>query len=576
MKATSRGGRRTALLALALALCACGLASAQSNHFTLFIPGMTTPVNLDGVITKEVMRQSGIVWDKVETGNGSSESEQVNLKLAGGTLPDAIVLGGDSIIWPRLVKEKRLIALDSYYKDKAGYPTLAAIDPRIVDFWRASDGRVYFVPSVYEPVLEEPSAWQGNAKGLWVRDDLLKRAGMTYDDIRTLAGFETFLGRLKGVTDAAGRSIIPLSLDKENFNGLQVVMSMFGVVGDVGTGWNETAGGAVAPDYQTKGFKQAWQWLNRMYRGGLLDPETPYQKSDLFDEKANSLRYGAFLFNGWSNPNIFVLKEHGYGAETNYAQLKAKGFPEDWYYPTYLPKMPGVKPAQMASFNPFGGAGVAVTTACKNPGALMKAIDWMNTPQAFLLMEYGPESLGNYTMTDGVAVEHPEVFQSEAYWGGTNPMKNVTEKGFWWWKNVASVNSTHIPKLEPPWIVKNVMLYRAEEINHEQGVFGLVSKADRITPLVGGKVEKYTPIQRDIRLQYFAKLMMAKTDADFESAFATFLNEMKVRGHDAETIAEFNQQYLDYAKTPGGKIQVTIRRYLPRNVWSDKPEIIGR
>ncbi len=404
-----------------------------SNHFTLYYPETTTPIDLDGSITKEVMQESGILWDKVEIGNGSDVAQQVNLKLASGTLSDAITLNGSSVVWSRLINSNKLIPLDKYFEDANSYPNLAKIDKRILDYWRADDGHIYFVPVQYEPVLEEPSEWQGNAQGLWVRQDLLRIAGMTSDQIRSLSGFESFLNKLKGTTDSKGRKIIPLSLGDQNFSGLAVVLSMFGV----SKGWNELPDGKVVQDYELPGFKEAWQWLNKVYRDGLLDTETPYQKRDLFLEKANSLRYGAFLIENWDVPNGYVLKEHGLSESITYGALNKQGFPEEWYSAAYLPTNPGVKPAQYASFNPFGGNGTGVTKDCKNPDVLLKGLDWMQTLEAFRLMEYGPESLENYTLADGVIEQHDEVFRSDEFWGGTSPMKNVTALGFWWWKKRA-------------------------------------------------------------------------------------------------------------------------------------------
>lgn len=549
--------------------------TAKETHYTLYAPTQTTPINLDGPITKEVMEKSGVHWDKVEIGNGGDVTQQINLKLVGGDFPDAIILPSDSLIWSRLVSEKKLLPLDKYFDDAADYPNLAKIDKRIIDNWRAADGHIYFVPSGYEPVVDEPSAWQGNAQGLWVQDSLLKKAGMTTDDLQTIDGFEKYLNAIKGLKDAQGRSIIPLSLGGENFSGLEVVMSMFGVQ-SMGYGWNEQADGSVVPDYKLPGFKQAFEWLNHLQLNGLLDPETSFQKKDLFMEKVNNLRFGAMLFDGWDNPNQSLIKANKLPESISYKALEEKGLPEGWFSPTKLPTTPGVKLAQYASFNPFGGSGTGVSAKIQDPDALMKGLDWMQTQEAFILMEYGPESMGAYKMENGAVVVNDNVFRGPKFWGGDNGgMTSVTENGFWWWKNLASVGNTHIKTMESPWPSYNAMLYKAEEINHEQGTFGLIPKSSRIKPIIGGAVEKYNPVQSDIRLQYYAKLLLAKNDQEFEKVYNQFLNEMKVRGHDEDTIAEFNKEYKAYSETPAGKITITVKRTLPRNVYNDKPVIVG-
>lgn len=550
-------------------------ANAQPTHYTLYAPAMTTPINLDGPVTQEVMKRSGLNWDKVEIGNGADLSQQINLKLVAGDFPDAIMLPSDSLVWSRLVDEKKLLPLDDYFNNAKDYPNLAAIDKRIVDYWRAADGHIYMIPSAYEKIIDEPSAWQGNAQGLWVQNTILEKAGMTLDDIKTLEGFEKYLKAVKGLKDSQGRAIIPLSLGGENFAGLQVVMSMFGVR-SADNGYNEQADGTVVQDYKLPGFKQAFQWLNHLYLDGLLDPETAFQKKDLFKEKVNNLRFGAMLFDGWDNPNVTTLKNSGLPEAITYKALEAKGFPDGWFAPTYLPVKSGVKPAPYAYFNPFGSNGTGISANVKDPDRMMKGIDWMQTDEAFILMEYGTEEMGAYKMENGAAVENSEVFRGPKFWGGDNGgMASVTEYGFWWWKNFASVGASHIKTMEPPWPAYNAMLYKAEEINHEQGTFALIPTESRIKPVIGGKVEKYSPVQSDIRLQYYAKMLLAKSDKDFENAYNQFLNEMKVRGHDEETAAEFNEQYKAYSQTPAGQIKVDVKRSLPRNVYSDQPAIIG-
>lgn len=542
-----------------------------SKHFSLYYPGMTTPINLDGPGTKEIMQKSGIVWDKVEVGNGSDVAQQVNLKLASGSLADAITLSASSEIWARLIKAEKLIPLDKYFEDPVNYPNLAKIDKRIIDFWRVSDGHIYFVPTGYEAIMEEPSAWNGKADGLWIRQDLLQTAGMTNDEIKTLEGLETFLGKIKGMTDDKGRKIIPLSIGGQNFPYASMITAMFGTAK-----WNEQSDGTLLPDYRMPGFKQAWQWLNKMYKEGILDAETTYHKDDLYNEKLNSLRYGALFTGGWGAPNPFVLQENKLPTTTTYADLEKNGFPAEWYSMTELPQVPEIKPTPYLYLSPFGGNGTGVTIESDNPDLLLKALDWMQTEEAYRIMEWGPESLGAHSVKDGAAVQHDDVFMSDKFWGGTNPMKNVTDIGFWWWKNIASVSSTHILVLEPPFPVQNAEMYKAEQLNWEQGFITPNPVWNNLIPIIGGNIEKYTPIQNDIRLKYFAKMMMAKSDNDFNAAYDHFLDEMKVRGHDNETIEEFNKQYKDYANTPAGKIEWKISKTIPRNVYGKEPVVVGK
>ncbi|SEO63248.1 hypothetical protein [Paenibacillus sp. OV219] len=38
---------------------------------------------------------------------------------------------------------------------------------------------------------------------------------------------------------------------------------------------------------------------------------------------------------------------------------------------------------------------------------------------------------------------------------------------------------------------------------------------------------------------------------------------------------EFNKEYKAYSETPAGKITITVKRNLDRNVYNDKPVIVG-
>lgn len=545
-------------------------APAVKEKYTLYHPHQTTPIDLNGPVTKEVLAKMGIEFEKIEIGNGSDIAQQVNLKLVGGSFPNAIILSPESPIWSRLIDEDRLLPLDDYFNQPDEYPNLAKIDKRIIDNWRATDGHIYFVPMGYEPKPEEPSAWQGNAQGLWIQSGLAEKAGLAVDSLGTIKGFEAYLTAVKQLKDSQGRDLIPLSLGGENFAGLEYVMSMFGVAA-----WNEAGDGTQVPDYRTEGFKRGFQWLNKMHLQGLLDPETAFHKRDLFLEKTNSLRFSAMISNGWDSPNATILANNNLPSSITYSELEKQGFPEGWFVPVKLPTVDNIKPAQYANFNPFGGLGTGVGKDTKNPDALMKGLDWLQTPEAFILMEYGLESMGAYKMEDGVVVVNQDVFQGPEFWGGEG-MTNVTEKGFFWWKQLGSTLSTHIPTLEAPWIATNAMLYKAEQINQEQGTFGLLPATFRTKALVGGMVEKYTPVQTDIRLQYYAKLLLAKSEAEFEQVYNQFLNEMKGRGHDEETIAEFNEQYAAYMATPAGQVKIEVTRSMPRNVFSDKAEAVGR
>ena len=286
-------------------------------------------------------------------------------------------------------------------------------------------------------------------------------------------------------------------------------------------------------------------------------------------------RFGAIL--GTMDVGNVVSMER-MGLEPGAPLFEVKAMNDDrWLSPIFLPKVPGFQLAPYSFFNPFGsGGGTAITSSCPNPDAIMKTFDFMITTEATIMMNYLPEDFGCWTYDDeGYVVIDPEVQVGPEMWGAV--WGTVTEKAFWFWCFVASTAQTHIPIIEGPWPAQNVMNYEAEQISQQQGTFGLQPKYTNIKPVFGGAVERYSATQNDILLQYQARMMMAETEQSFESEYENLLAEMKTRGHDEETIAEFNAQYTAYSNTPAGKIEpLQFRRFLPRNVYGTGPAPIGK
>jgi putative aldouronate transport system substrate-binding protein len=49
----------------------------------------------------------------------------------------------------------------------------------------------------------------------------------------------------------------------------------------------------------------------------------------------------------------------------------------------------------------------------------MKGLDWMQTQEAYILMDWGPEKLGAYKMEDGTVVVNDSVFRGPDFLGGS-------------------------------------------------------------------------------------------------------------------------------------------------------------
>jgi hypothetical protein len=79
-------------------------------------------------------------------------------------------------------------------------------------------------------------------------------------------------------------------------------------------------------------------------------------------------------------------------------------------------------------------------------------------------------------------------------------------------------------------------------------------KSPTDTPLA-----KYRTIQDDLRLQYFAEMISAKSAADVEASYNDLLSEMSNRGHDKETTAQMNALIADFNKSSFGKAFANVK-----------------
>jgi putative aldouronate transport system substrate-binding protein len=150
-----------------------------------------------------------------------------------------------------------------------------------LDQWRQSDGRYYLLPGVHE------NAWQDYTFA--IRTDVLQQLGVptpkTWDDVYTV---------LKEIKKAYPKSF-PLS-DRFNQptpggNLLNLLAQAHGTSGgwqyNPAT-WDPTQDKFVYPGL-SDGYRQVVEYLNKLFKEGLLDPETFTQTDDVARQKfANS------------------------------------------------------------------------------------------------------------------------------------------------------------------------------------------------------------------------------------------------------------------------------------------------
>lgn len=133
-------------------------------------------------------------------------------------------------------------------------------------------------------------------------------------------------------------------------------------------------------------IREYFKWLNKMYNEGILDPEFATQTHDDYIAKISSGRVVALLDTDWDYADgEKILKQDG-KLDKTYCGL-----------PLTMDKDTKC-PALMYQGLP-AGQGVGITTACENPEAAIKYLDYLCSDEGQVLVNWGIEGT-NYLLDD--------------------------------------------------------------------------------------------------------------------------------------------------------------------------------
>lgn len=141
--------------------------------------------------------------------------------------------------------------------------------------------------------------------------------------------------------------------------------------------------------------KEYYQWLNRMYLEGVLDPDFATQTHDDYIAKISTGRVLGLLDAQWDyNDAETVLKADG-KTERTYAGLPVTMY-EDQKAPSLMNQGLTV------------GWGVGITKACKDPVRAIKFLDWLCTDEAQVLLNWGIKDVNYFVDEEGHRYRTPE------------------------------------------------------------------------------------------------------------------------------------------------------------------------
>ena len=244
--------------------------------------------------------------------------ERLATYIAANNLPDVVICGNEMAAYA--------VATGYYgqgYDDliENNMPNLAKYFD--ADFWPryCNNGVKTQIPCVYvdtskEPYASDPYCMPLGSWALWVREDLLAKAGYTFTPVKeinaktvdqglmptmedyaitpaidTPEAFREMLEKIQALNVKVGDSdLIPFSsIDWSQFH----VGSMF----DFGH-WRQTDDGNVGGFIGSTGAKDYYHYLNQLYQSGLIDADFIVQTSDQLQSKIAAGRVGAGMYIG--------------------------------------------------------------------------------------------------------------------------------------------------------------------------------------------------------------------------------------------------------------------------------------
>ncbi|CAM3336792.1 MULTISPECIES: type 2 periplasmic-binding domain-containing protein [Paenibacillus] len=546
-------GRKTLRAALTLALALIVLAGCTGKHsgsagdgsaeagqsvggmsFDLWL-GWSSTINNDSQVQQVWREKEPGVDVKLEATQGDVITA-LNLKINTGGFKDAAIFSRNETVKNAMKRSNQIMPLEQYFDMPDQYPGLASIPKQYLDRMKDADGHIWSIPTWFDQNPEDP--WPGWSSVAWfVRKDVVEMAGMKLEDLATLEGVETFLRKAAELKDDSGKPFIPMSFlmdpnDSLGWSDENAILTAFGVT--TGGAGIEKNGNAFVFAYDDPNYKAAYQWMNKMYRAKLIDPEVVTNKKEQYMERNKA---GRVALNAGSFWNIPATAWETLDGPTEAA----------WHYEVIpFPKVDGVEEIGINQVvNPSPGYDVYISKDTNNLDAILKFFDYTLQPKAEqqqvvnegpagLYWDWTDKPLGKWEFIDE---EYKKIRSS----GDTAQKAKVTPELYmassfsneWYpWWNTAEIEKAGGAKT-----------MKFTEAIAQMGGVRTARSHDLVPTKPGGLWEKYAPELENIRKEYRAKLLMAKDDAQFEAEWNAFREALESRAHWSELKQEWHESY---------------------------------
>jgi putative aldouronate transport system substrate-binding protein len=304
------------------------------------------------------------------------ETDQYNLMMATGTLPDIVEYTWASSFPDKAIKDGKILRLNELIEKYA--PNLSKIlkeTPELRKQITSEDGNIYVFPSI----ARDPNLVIFH--GPMVRKDWLDK--LHIEPPTTIDEWEKMLVAFRD-GDPNGnnkKDEIPFFYRKDDFEYSSPFIGAFGILAEF---YND--GGKVKYGPYQPQFKDFLTLMHKWYKDGLIDKDYMTSDAKIRDSKMLNDQLGSMV--GWVG-----------GSLGGYMDLKRDKDPKFKLMGLPFPKL-GKNGTAYSVIEPmFNGIGAAISAGAKNPEQIAAWLDYGYSQEGFLLYNFGVEG-ESYTMVD--------------------------------------------------------------------------------------------------------------------------------------------------------------------------------
>ncbi|RKP49866.1 extracellular solute-binding protein [Cohnella endophytica] len=485
-------------------------------------PEDKSPITVDWFVSLDYYKKNwdavNNLLDKMITDNTgitinftSGNDDKLSALIAAGDLPDIVTLDKGAPQRGVLEKSGLVAPLDELIKQ---YAPDYQVPQSIQDWFRNADGHFYGYPSFFwaKENMKDGDRIRSN-QGLYARKDIMDQLGIKPEDFATKEGL---VAALKKVKDA-----------KLKYNGFDVTPAYYeswNIENFFGAPREDEQGNLVDREYTPQAL-EAYKFMNRLYREGLIPQDSQTLTKDQVQEKVNN---GAVF----STTNKNIDWSPLFHTDPNALFVHVGPVAGD----------SGNKP-YVDPVNASGWTLTMINSKAEHQDRIIKLFQYLSSEEMSLNVNYGPK--GEAWDFD----ENGKVKQSEAFLKLNAEDSNQAKLKYGndtlgWFINWIPIQRTQPATVEQDQVAKleNGLFFGNYTYN--------MLPFENITPLGGTEEAGIKAKIEENRIKWRAKMILAKSEEAVAKAYNDGIEQEKKLGFD-KLYAYQNQKYQEAKKALG-------------------------